>query len=433
MNKLLLTAALLCGSWLPVLRADDTAATSSSSGHSGKLAFLIPNLYGPGGLTLPNPLHEAHFDAAFQSNFGPFNSAIASQLTSLPIPSPASGFTYSLDKSLGVVSRSSDSFGPILAERAETIGKDKFYFGFGFQHFGFNKIDNVQLNNFPAVFEHVPVSNPSFSKDIITTRNFLDIQLGQMTSFFTYGLTDRLDVSVAVPLVSASLSATSDATIQRIGTGDDTTVHYFDGTNKDRKQFAGSGAATGLGDVVVRLKGTAIRGEKVSVALGTDVRLATGDPYDFLGSGATGVKPFAAVSVRGRFSPHVNLAYQWNGSSVLAGNVVTGQKAKIPSQIQWAAGADMGLTRKLTAAFDLLGQNTRHADRVVASNYTAANGMQFGQTRFERRSLNALNGAAGIKVNPVGNLLVSFNLLFQLNDGGLRARVVPLIGASYTF
>ena len=60
---------------------------------SAKLAFLIPDLYGPGGLTLPNPDHEAHFDSSFQQNFGPFNSAVASQLSALPIPSSASGFT----------------------------------------------------------------------------------------------------------------------------------------------------------------------------------------------------------------------------------------------------------------------------------------------------------------------------------------------------
>src|SRR3954453_2606367 len=93
-----------------------------------KLVFVIPNLYGPNGLTLNNPDHEAHFDSAFQANFGPLVSSIGSPLTSLPLPSPASGFTYTFDKSLGVYTRSAQSFGPILGERAETIGKEKFSF-----------------------------------------------------------------------------------------------------------------------------------------------------------------------------------------------------------------------------------------------------------------------------------------------------------------
>src|SRR5262249_20436737 len=33
--------------------------------NSGKLAFLIPSLFGPDGLLLPNPQHQAHFDNDF--------------------------------------------------------------------------------------------------------------------------------------------------------------------------------------------------------------------------------------------------------------------------------------------------------------------------------------------------------------------------------
>src|SRR5882672_8601258 len=123
----------------------------TQSQNATKLAFLIPNLYGPDGLLLPNPNHEAHFDSAFQTNFGPFNTAIGSQLTSLPLPSPASGFTYTFDSTLGVYTRSAQSYGPLLAERAETIGKEKFFAGFSFQHFGFNSLDGLDLHKIPSV------------------------------------------------------------------------------------------------------------------------------------------------------------------------------------------------------------------------------------------------------------------------------------------
>src|SRR4051794_40956036 len=223
--------------------------------HSEKLALIIPNLFGPAGLTLPNPNHNAHFDSAFQANFVPFNTALAGQLTSLPIPSPASGFTYTFDKSLGVYTSSTQSFGPILAERAETIGKDKFYFGFSYQRFRFDSIDGIDLHKVPVVFQHAFVENPDFRKDIITTDNFLDIHIGQMTTFFTYGFNDRLDVSVAVPFISASLKATSKAKIRRIGTANEdctaastTCAHYFDTTIGDRSEetFSDSGSANGI-------------------------------------------------------------------------------------------------------------------------------------------------------------------------------------------
>src|SRR5689334_23272490 len=136
-----------------VMSASVLAQTSAANG-SGKLAFLLPNIYGPDGLLLPNPNHAAHFDSDFQANFGPFNSSLGTQLTSLPLPSPASGFTYSFDPSLGIYTRSAESYGPILAERAETIGAEKFFIGYSFQHFGFNTLDGLDLHNIPSVFRH---------------------------------------------------------------------------------------------------------------------------------------------------------------------------------------------------------------------------------------------------------------------------------------
>jgi len=100
--------------------------------------------------------------------------------------------------------------------------------------------------------------------------------------------------------------------------------------------YSSSGTSSGLGDVLVRAKGSILRTENVSVALGLDVRLPTGDAADFLGSGSYGFKPFVAVSLRNhRIAPHVNVGYQWNGDSILAGDVRTGQKARLPRQLSY--------------------------------------------------------------------------------------------------
>src|SRR5438105_12509643 len=95
--------------------------SAASVGADDKLAFLIPHLFGQTGLVvdsearLPNgQTHSAHFNSAFQAEFTQFNVAIGTQLASLPIPTPASGFTYTLDPGLGLFTRSTKSFGPIL-------------------------------------------------------------------------------------------------------------------------------------------------------------------------------------------------------------------------------------------------------------------------------------------------------------------------------
>jgi hypothetical protein len=52
---------------------------------------------------------------------------------------------------------------------------------------------------------------------------------------------------------------------------------------------------------------------------------------------------------------------------------------------------------------------------------------------FSLGSLHAVNGAIGMKVNAVGQLLVTFNMLFRVNEAGLRTRGTPLIGMEYGF
>jgi len=49
------------------------------------------------------------------------------------------------------------------------------------------------------------------------------------------------------------------------------------------------------------------------------------------------------------------------------------------------------------------------------------------------RSFNTDDLALGAKYSPFGNWLVTGNIQIKLDDGGLRAKVVPLIGLSYTF
>src|SRR5512145_3297733 len=94
-----------------------------------KLSTIFTQIYGPNGLivdslrALPTgQTHSAHFNSAFQAEFTQFGVALTSQLAAVPLPSPASGFTYEFDSALGVFQRTSQSFGPILSERAETIG-----------------------------------------------------------------------------------------------------------------------------------------------------------------------------------------------------------------------------------------------------------------------------------------------------------------------
>jgi hypothetical protein len=429
-----------------------------------KLGLIFSDIYGPQGLLVNSttPLvtgepHFPHFNSSFQKSFSAFNTALASRLTAVPLPSPASGFTYQFDKESGAFTRSTQSFGPILADRAETIGRRKVSASFNYQYFKFNSIEGVDLNSVPAVFTHDPDANGQRTGgrlDVISTQNAINVSVDQFTAFLNYGLADHVDVSVAIPIVRTSLALTSDATIHRLGTTDPT-VHFFypnpvnnTGTTGTTRHFpiAGniaSGTASGIGDVIVRAKANVMRGEATAVAVGMDFRAPSGDAQNLLGSGAPGVKPFVVLTFsHKRVAPHVNLGYQWNGNSILAGSIATNTKAKLPAEFLYTAGLDVGVSRRLTVAFDVLGEAVHNGPRFVETNDSFACGggldcatgsQTFPNISFPNQTYNIVNGAAGFKFSPTQHVLIGVNALFKMNNAGLRSNVTPLVGLEYSF
>jgi hypothetical protein len=311
-----------------------SAAQAAAQTQPASLATLFSDIYGPNGLVLSSDdvqldgtNHAAHFNSAFQSDFRLVNIALTSQLTSVPLPSPASGFTYQFDPATGTFVRSTRSFGPILSDRAETIGLGRLAFGFSHQFFSFDHLDGVSLAAIPAVFRHDSFENGGGRADVVSTLNTIEATVSQFTGALTYGLTSRIDLSLAVPIVRTHLSLISNAKIVRLGTGANLQVHYFHdpvalGGYGSTAQFFAEGSAGGVGDLLVRMKTTVIKEGTRALAAGVDVRLPTGDEQNLLGAGAAGLRPFAALSSSyGPFAPHANVAYQWNGRSVLAGDV----------------------------------------------------------------------------------------------------------------
>lgn len=408
------------------------------------LATLFTGLYGPNGLivdseaTLPGEQsHSAHFTNDFQANFGKFGTALVDQFVTVPLPSPASGFTYRLDPSTGVFERTTQSFGPILVERAETIGARHVSFGFASQRFTFDTVEGLNLGQVPAVFTHDNAELLGGRQDVVTTVNSIQATVDQFIAFATIGVTDRFDVSIAVPILSNHLKVVSDATIQRLGTTNPLT-HFFrqsDGEVGNERIFTAVGDASGLGDLTVRLKTTVASGRSGAFALGVDARLPTGDELNLLGTGAVGIRPFGVLSTTfRRVSPHFNGSYQWNGASVLSGNPATGTSADFPDEVVYTAGADASVNERLTLVFDVLGRYLINAERISAEDFHALDGKSvFPNIGFSRASFNTLSGSLGLKVNLFNRLLLDANLLFALDNHGVRDKVTPLIGFEYSF
>ena len=400
MTKRTLLLALSC---LFALGQHSFAQSNFCSAHSDKLYCALSDLYG-------NPQPDP---------FSAVESALGSQLSQIPLASPASGIIYSIDPSLGTPRKASETFGPVLTERGETIGRHRAFLAFTYQKFSFSSIDGVDLKEIPVVFNVCDATTGQCGP--IATKNRLDFKVDQFAAFATFGLFDRVDVSIAVPILDVKLGASGvSCTICQTPIFSDQTQFVF------KPSFIARDAS-GIGDIVLRAKGIAWKGSRLRVALGVDVRVPTGDELNFLGTGAAGVKPFVAASLRGRIAPHVNLGYQWNGDSAIAG-VTPGVKGKLPNDFFYNGGVDLRATKKLTIAADFLGDWVSDAKRV--RNVVAA-----GQPSIAvvNGSFNTGKAALGMKINPVGNLLISANVLVRLDHNGLRNKTVPLVGLSYTF
>ena len=421
----------------------------AAQNRPSSLSTLFEDIYGPNGLVLNSDdvqldgtNHAAHFNSAFQSEFRLVNVALTSQLATVPLPSPASGFTYNFDPATGTFMRSTRSFGPILAERGETIGRGKIAFGYTYQFFSYDALDGLRLASIPAVFTHDNPQAGGGRADVVATANTVEATVNRFTGALTYGLSGRVDVSLAVPVVATRLSLLSNATIHRIGTGSNLGVHYFrdpdaiGGYGSTRQYFA-EGTAGGLGDLVARVKTTMMREGARALAAGLDVRMPTGDEQNLLGSGAVGIRPFVAFSSQmGAFAPHANAAYQWNGESLIGGNVREGVKGDLPDQFTYALGGDVLVAPHLSMIVDLFGQRVVSSPRLVAVQSTrsgVAGSVTLDDIRFVNESYWTSSGSFGLKANLMSRMLLTFNLQFAIADGGLTDRLSPLIGMEWAF
>ena len=412
------------------------------------------------------------------------NASVATALSVIPLASPASGVILKTDAATGVPLPVSSTLGPIFTERAETIGKGKFYIGVTHQDYHFTSLNGQSLNNLSVLYQGGDSSKISFTPTgqplttVPATFNVgMDVRLSQNVAFLTYGVTDRLDVSLGLPLVHAAVAA---RTFNGVIFGGDGLGHptcwcvdtFTPGTQTLTVPDFGrsSRGETGFGDMLLRVKGTVLSSANAVIAVGTDLRFPTGDEKNYLGTGAASVKPFVAVSLYSKsfsngivFAPHLNVGWQFSGKSILAGDLqgttqtvagisyvgapFTSTKNTLPDVFSWAVGTEVALGRHNTFIADILGNHIGAINGIpntitqsisgqflpTPPNPLGAQGPATGLVTGGRTSFGQYSGAFGYKSRIIGNLVFTFNALVRFDDNGLTARVVPLYGLGYTF
>ena len=417
------------------------------------LAGLLLRFFSPSNPVIlqeaPDPFsHAAHFVSQpnAQETLRQLNRGISAQLATFPLGSSSSGFTYDFDPELGVFNRTTETFGPVFAERPLTAGKGKFSFGVNHLAATYDSFEGQDLSDgdMKLYLLHEDLAAPGrlstatwFEGDIIESALTIDLSNDTTVLYANYGVTDRFDIGVAVPYVRLDMTARIDATIERLATAADPfEVHVFPGDGDLTESFVESGTAEGIGDMVVRGKYNFHRGPNVNVALATDLRLPTGDTDDLLGSGATQIKLYAILGSAGkRFSPRASFGYTFSsGGADFMG--------ELPDELAYTAGFDAGLHSRVTLTADFVGRTQLDADRLVLEEQTFESVSRTDATVQQTTrltptivtgNLNVLLGSVGLKVNPAGRLLLVGNVLLAIGEGGLQDEVTPVFGLEYSF
>ena len=354
---------------------------------------------------------------AFHTQAAPFNALFTpfgTELSELPTARPA-GLVLKFSHGLPVPT--SESLGAVFTERAESLGRNRLFLGVTYQNFRFSSIDGNSLKTLPIV-----LVTPDLQV-FTATQNRFDINVAQYTAVAAFGLSSRFDLSVAVPFERVSMAV-----------GVHGTEYGITGSSAPVNEYV-PGSSSGFADIVLGLKAHTLETGKFRLAAGLDVRLPTGDELNFLGSGTLGLRPYVALSRSGRISPHANFGYQANGKSILNASS-TGTHQRLPTNLVYNAGVNLEASRRWTVVADLLGREFFHAPRLAAptavpipgSSIASAPSVQPYTSSYTTNDLSL-----GLKTQAFAHLILTGTVTLKLDNGGLRARAVPLAGVSYSF
>jgi hypothetical protein len=398
------------------------ALAAPTAAQDGNLRNLVSDLYGGDGITLDAGFHEAHFAAAGEAELNDLSNILASNIGAFSFNSSVSAISF--DVAQGVPVRSQQSLGPLLAERATTIGRGRVNVAASISSIDFQQLDGVDISELTLDLHHSLINenngqpfNAPWDHDEIHLALDLSIEQQVLALYGTFGVTNALDVGVIIPVVSMEASVNANATLHTtfcdpaffnpgnaflcvpVAEGAGIPVHSL--PSDFSPTDSNSGDAFGVGDIILRTKLNLSEGRDGPIDFGVlgQVSLPTGDESDLLGTGSTAVQGmFIASSSLGAVNPHVNVGYEHFTDDELD-----------RSNWRYVVGVDV-------AARDNLGFSLETIGRIEADDDTF------------------LDLAIGGKWAVNGQVPLSASILLPLNrDEGLRPDFVLTFGIETTF
>jgi len=363
--------------------------TTPHAAAAKELKNFVTDLFGGRGIQLNDPgegTEQVNFNNSTIQSFGSFNSSISGSLGASSLSSAVSGSLFDITQGMPV--ESTESLGPLVGERAETLGQGHFNFGISYSHTTFKRLNNAPLTSLNATLAptncgNIPLGQLGCDDEVLIN---IDVKLERdvTTLAAAYGVTRNWDVGVLVPIVHIRATASANATLNDLGADGDT----FTQTGTTHISSSSGGDATGIGDVIFRTKYNLVRdpGDFADLALYSEVKAPSGDQNSLLGSGNTDALGEVVVSKQlGAVAPHLNLGYQYAMG-----------KGSDRSNLRYVVGADERVTNSVTIGADIVGQ-------------------------YNDVGLNLVDAAFGVKWNVFGRALLTAGILAPINGSeGLR-------------
>jgi hypothetical protein len=343
-----------------------------------------------------------------------------SRATDFPATTTTPGFTYHYDPVLVSFERSSTSLGPAFLERADTVGQGRFDLGMSYLYADFVEKDGEDLD---GLTEGLLFRNLGILDGATVTFTKFDLTVQALYFSGTYGITDRWDVNLLVPLFHTSLDVDQRLTTLTFGT----------------QRSSSSDDATGPGDLQLRTKYLLGRGDQLRYAAGFALRVPSGDEDDFQGIGDVTLTPSGVVSyLFGSNDAHLSLGFETNADDLER------------SRVAYGTGVSLGLHERLTVNVDIIGTSQFVDDDITIHvadrpQDVAEGARRFGSdvaivpsdggtdliTTIDR--MDTVDVTVGFKVNVYKTAVLFGSAIVPLTSDGIQADVIPAGGVEVSF
>jgi hypothetical protein len=407
----------------------------------------------------------------------------------VPVTTAGPSFIYHFNPAVDTWERLTGVPGPLFSERALTLGKGQFDFSVGYSFVNFDELNGTSLNNLRTqgllldvvVGDEVRVGRLPTGEELFRApfsgsplRTRIDLQAHLAVPTVRYGITDRWEVGLSIPLVTTSLRVRNDlargvdaspsARVEYTTNAQgDIFVHdYVDlaGNSLDPRQIPfirsrrppelirrAAGSATGVGDITLRSKYQFWQRSLVGGALGLTLQLPSGKEEDFHGTGEIHLISSLYLSqvLWERFEPRLNVGVDFNADDVdrssflytVGGTVLLGTKLGLI--VDFIGRNEFGrYSVKLPPEGLYEGEVPRRALSTCTTERPCFAGEDSITTRFslfpittERNDI--VDFSFSLRYTLWESCSIFFGGIVPLNDEGFRADFIPSGGIEYTF